>query len=915
MSKRVSQIFATLFAVSLLVACGGGEEQTSPTPTAQSELSAAVKTAFGADPSKIDTDGDGLTDDFEIKYGYPFLKPNNKDTNGNGINDADEDNDVDGLTNLQEQQYKVNPLTADSDGDGLSDKDEIFTYKTDPNNSDTDGDGIPDGREVANGSNPLVKDADKVVTSSQTQTFISANGQVNNVTVQMTGVGDLANKVTITNYKNSVITNGFASRVYDFKLLDGVSTVDATITIPYDKTSSNAIDPSKLAVFTINPATGGFEELTGKVDSVNGTVSAKTTHFSDFVVADKNAFWSSLKSTPQTCDLFTDPNAKPTDIVLVIDSSGSMTGNDPSNIRKSAAKSFASKMKSTDRVSVVDFDNSARLAIGLSNNLSSINAAIDTIDSSGGTDIGAGVSIALTQLTSNSDNSKNRAIILLTDGDGSYNTSLTTQLATAGIRVFAIGLTGSVNTALLQGIATGTNGGYKQIQTADGLNNIFTEFSSVFGDTGKDTDGDGLTDCQETQGILVSKIGHPLFGKIIRTEPGIKDTDGDGIEDGVEIGAVYRLPLISTSATPWATTSIYADPKLKDSDSDNIEDADEKRHGTDPVNADTDGDGISDYNEIFVHDSSPRNRNTDGDNENDNIEILNGKDPTEFNNFTGLNWFSAKNGFFKVINFGVGAVCGDAICELENTTELAGAIVGGFVPIADVRDVLGYVVQGEVTNASVSFLGLVPAVGDIAKSSKMVAAFLKKFPQKTFAVGTLLDKMGKPGKVIKEGLQALGIYGTKSNFWDSMNPFVRGRHVEELNKAEIATKYKDTFPLYNNVKLIDAYKLDPNNAGKYIVRSDKSLDFFRKTYQEKNGFKKHLEELASDLINNKDAIRIPAATNANGITKAGFEMKPEYISGKELFLVFPEKLPSNLQKELDEVAKNFPNIIFTASIK
>lgn len=50
-------------------------------------------------------------------------------------------------------------LSGDTDGDGLSDWDEIFRYDTDPNQFDTDGDGISDAAEVLTGSNPL--DADE----------------------------------------------------------------------------------------------------------------------------------------------------------------------------------------------------------------------------------------------------------------------------------------------------------------------------------------------------------------------------------------------------------------------------------------------------------------------------------------------------------------------------------------------------------------------------------------------------------------------------------------------------------------------------------------------------------------------------------------------------------------------------------
>lgn len=51
-----------------------------------------------------------------------------------------------------------NPLTKDSDNDGLSDRDEII-YGTDSYNKDTDGDGYLDGEEVVTGYDPLDGDS------------------------------------------------------------------------------------------------------------------------------------------------------------------------------------------------------------------------------------------------------------------------------------------------------------------------------------------------------------------------------------------------------------------------------------------------------------------------------------------------------------------------------------------------------------------------------------------------------------------------------------------------------------------------------------------------------------------------------------------------------------------------------------
>lgn len=64
------------------------------------------------------------------------------------------DADKDGLPDQRENELKTNPRLADSDGDELSDYDEVEVYRADPLKQDTDGDGFPDGEEVQTGNNP-----------------------------------------------------------------------------------------------------------------------------------------------------------------------------------------------------------------------------------------------------------------------------------------------------------------------------------------------------------------------------------------------------------------------------------------------------------------------------------------------------------------------------------------------------------------------------------------------------------------------------------------------------------------------------------------------------------------------------------------------------------------------------------------
>jgi choice-of-anchor B domain-containing protein len=74
------------------------------------------------------------------------------------------DADADGVPDFYEARTRIfvsatdtgtDPTKADSDGDGLSDGDEI-ALGTDPNRRDTDGDGFPDGAEVESGDNPIL---------------------------------------------------------------------------------------------------------------------------------------------------------------------------------------------------------------------------------------------------------------------------------------------------------------------------------------------------------------------------------------------------------------------------------------------------------------------------------------------------------------------------------------------------------------------------------------------------------------------------------------------------------------------------------------------------------------------------------------------------------------------------------------
>lgn len=145
MFKSPTYLFIGLLAsVLVFQACGTGEPEGDPDPLTLEYLMSLSDEEL----MERDSDGDELSDYDEIYvYGTDPLAP---------------DTDEDGLTDYEEvNTYGTDPLNSDSDDDGISDGDEVNVYGTDPLSADTDGDGISDGEEVDNyGTDPLDPDSD-----------------------------------------------------------------------------------------------------------------------------------------------------------------------------------------------------------------------------------------------------------------------------------------------------------------------------------------------------------------------------------------------------------------------------------------------------------------------------------------------------------------------------------------------------------------------------------------------------------------------------------------------------------------------------------------------------------------------------------------------------------------------------------
>ena len=111
-----------------------------------------LEIAIGTRPDLADTDGDTLTDYQEVYI--TGTDPTVYDSVIEGVSDADADCDSDGLSNSYEIELGSDPCSEFSDEDEFNDYDEAYIYGTDPTKTDTDDDGISDSSEIKLGLDP-----------------------------------------------------------------------------------------------------------------------------------------------------------------------------------------------------------------------------------------------------------------------------------------------------------------------------------------------------------------------------------------------------------------------------------------------------------------------------------------------------------------------------------------------------------------------------------------------------------------------------------------------------------------------------------------------------------------------------------------------------------------------------------------
>ena len=248
---------------------------------------------YGTDPNNADTDGDSLNDGLEVYELY--LDPTKSDSDDDGISDPNEDNDNDELSVVREYEIGTTDWADDSDEDGLRDGYEVNTIGTDPLKKDTDEDGFTDKEELDLGMNPLSKDSDgdgvldsdEIIIQTNSYTPRNENNAISEVSVRIGCKGSALDKVIIYENSNSIIANTPGIIGKPVNIETDIPFDTAQICFSYDEDMLGDSLEDDLCIMWYNDIDNEYVLLEDSVcDTENNKVTYTTTHFSTYFLID-----------------------------------------------------------------------------------------------------------------------------------------------------------------------------------------------------------------------------------------------------------------------------------------------------------------------------------------------------------------------------------------------------------------------------------------------------------------------------------------------------------------------------------------------------------------------------------------------------------------------------------------------------
>jgi len=204
----------------------------------------------------------------------------------------------------------------------------------------------------------------------------------------------------------------------------------------------------------------------------------------------------SLSATAQeAADIET---ARPLDIILVLDNSGSMKNNDPGFLTREVVKNFVEKLKTNVQLGMIVFDKSARIVcplapLGQQNERTAFLEGLAEVDYSGLlTNSPDGIERAIYAFRQSGRSEAEKCIVFVTDGivdTGDKATDakkaawvkedLCREARERGVKIFAVAFTEAADYAFIQSIASRTGGNYFRALSSEDISRVFEEIHNT----------------------------------------------------------------------------------------------------------------------------------------------------------------------------------------------------------------------------------------------------------------------------------------------------------------------------------------------------------------------------------------------------------------------------------------------------
>lgn len=239
-----------------------------------------------------------------------------------------------------------------------------------------------------------------------------------------------------------------------------------------------------------------------------------------------------------------------------------------------------------------------------------------------------------------------------------------------------------------------------------------------------DDDHDGLSNWIEIHGVTAGNKRGPLglgVPDVFYSDPENADSDGDGMLDGEELGKPYTAAELGGWTSDDPITVFNV--------------------VSDPSSTDGDRDGVDDVEEVDSN-LNALDADEDSDGLNDSEEREWGTFPmladTDSDNYQdGFEAHFVDSGFDPVnrnemlpqqewlADFALGAFCGDNdVCRRDTIPWLVGNVLSSIAIYGDVRDFVAGLLQGNWLNAGVIAIGFIPYFGDTAEAAAKIVRAL-----------------------------------------------------------------------------------------------------------------------------------------------------------------------------------------------